>query len=473
LRRKIVAKTYNISIESAESERLFNRLDGLPLAIAQAGAYLRESGVGLATYLKFYEKQWAELIESQGRAHSPLQDYPDRSVWTTWTISYNAVRNKHETAANLLLLWSFLDNKDLWFDMFSRACERSWIVARMLVQWIGDIANIEQEFVTAMQILRNYSLIEDVEGLESYATHPVVHTWTYNSQGKLLESKLSQLAIIVVGWAVPHISTKEYSKIQQRLLPHAEVCSRWVLRSITKTEHRDESRDVDAVSDGIDENESMLDAILLLGNLYKSQGKLAEAEKMYERALQGKEKALGAEHTSTLDTVNNLGGLYSSQGKLAEAEKMYERALQGKEKALGAEHTSTLGTVNNLGGLYADQGKLAEAEKMYERALQGYEKALGAEDIKTYIPALNTNWAFAALFQDQGELAKARAMYSKALEGYQKVVGYDHPHCQTLRKNLSLLGTKAEDSVFNNTKKSGHTRSKSKRHKLLSKLGFR
>jgi hypothetical protein len=33
---------------------------------------------------------------------------------------------------------------------------------------------------------------------------------------------------------------------------------------------------------------------------------------------------------------------------------MYERALRGKETALGLEHTSTLNTVHNLGLLYAD-----------------------------------------------------------------------------------------------------------------------
>ena len=54
---------------------------------------------------------------------------------------------------------------------------------------------------------------------------------------------------------------------------------------------------------------------------------------------------------------------------------MYQRALQGREKAEGPEHTSTLDTVNNLGILYVDQGKLVEAEQMYQRALQGYEKA--------------------------------------------------------------------------------------------------
>ena len=48
---------------------------------------------------------------------------------------------------------------------------------------------------------------------------------------------------------------------------------------------------------------------------------------MYKRALQGKEKALGAEYTSTLDTVNNLGILYMNQGKLTEAEKICEQVL--------------------------------------------------------------------------------------------------------------------------------------------------
>jgi hypothetical protein len=73
---------------------------------------------------------------------------------------------------------------------------------------------------------------------------------------------------------------------------------------------------------------------------------------MYGRALQGRKKVLGAEHTLTLDIVNNLGLVYWNQGKLAEAEQMYDRALQGYEKALGAEHTLTLSTVNNLGTVY-------------------------------------------------------------------------------------------------------------------------
>lgn len=80
---------------------------------------------------------------------------------------------------------------------------------------------------------------------------------------------------------------------------------------------------------------------------------------------------------------HNMGILYFDQGKLIEAEKMYQRALDGKEKAWGPDHTSTLNTVNNLGLLYADQGKLAEAEKIYQQTLTGFTNLEGPDHPKT------------------------------------------------------------------------------------------
>jgi hypothetical protein len=44
----------------------------------------------------------------------------------------------------------------------------------------------------------------------------------------------------------------------------------------------------------------------------------------------------------TLNTIHKLGMLYRAQSKLDQAEQMYQRALAGKEKALGPDHTSTL-----------------------------------------------------------------------------------------------------------------------------------
>lgn len=128
--------------------------------------------------------------------------------------------------------------------------------------------------------------------------------------------------------------------------------------------------------------------------------------------------SVGPKYTSTLDTVNSLGILYKNQGKLAEAEAMFSRALQGYEEALGPKHTSTIQTVNNLGALYAKQGKLAEEEAMYTRALKGYEEALGPERLSSYLPALIGMFNFGDLFSRTGRKDMAKDMYTRVLSGY-------------------------------------------------------
>jgi hypothetical protein len=202
---------------------LLRLLDGLPLAIAQAGAYLEESGVRLARYLRFYEQQWDKLMKADSEVDAPLHDYPDRSVWTTWAISYQAIRDKCEHTANLLLLWSFLDNKDLWHGLFADACKASAGTAKMLTTWVGEIASSEVVFSQAIRLLRNYSLIEEMEETESYTIHPVVHRWAYHYQGKRCERELGLMAVVAVGWAVPDQSARDYMVVQRRLLAHAHA----------------------------------------------------------------------------------------------------------------------------------------------------------------------------------------------------------------------------------------------------------
>ncbi len=78
-------------------------------------------------------------------------------------------------------------------------------------------------------------------------------------------------------------------------------------------------------------------------------------------------------------SLNNLAELYRAQGRYAEAEPLYRRALAIVEKALGPEHPHVAANLNNLAGLYQAQGHYAEAEPLYQRSLAIYEKALGPE----------------------------------------------------------------------------------------------
>jgi hypothetical protein len=60
---------------------------------------------------------------------------------------------------------------------------------------------------------------------------------------------------------------------------------------------------------------------------------------------------------------------------------MYQRALQGYEKALGTELVKTyipaLNTTENLATLYKHLGRVSEAEKAYSHVLRGLEKVFG------------------------------------------------------------------------------------------------
>ncbi|KAF1971127.1 hypothetical protein BU23DRAFT_365978, partial [Bimuria novae-zelandiae CBS 107.79] len=80
-------------------------------------------------------------------------------------------------------------------------------------------------------------------------------------------------------------------------------------------------------------------------------------------------------------TVNNLGNLYVDQGKLAEAEAMYSRALRGYEEALDPElllsYLPALNTKFNFGDLLSRTGREDTARTMYTQALVGYTAIQG------------------------------------------------------------------------------------------------
>uniref|UniRef100_A0A0B7KQA1 PNPLA domain-containing protein n=1 Tax=Bionectria ochroleuca TaxID=29856 RepID=A0A0B7KQA1_BIOOC len=404
----------------SDCDDLLELLHGLPLALAQAGSYLRETGVDIATYVRIYNEQWAELMGPCDASSRPLVDYNQGSVRTTWTISFKEIERQSTNAANLLRLWAFLDNKQLWYGLLAvttdgRGLQDWW------PDWLGEMGSNAVRFLDAVRVLLRYSMIEAEEGSkDSYSMHPVVHRWASCLDGQRQEDEWARLALAVVGRSVPREQTRDYWVVQRKLIPHAEMVRRWIEKAVSRWYIGDQLT---------------IGSLHMLGILYANQGKLPEAEGMYERSLEGKEKALGRDHTSTLDTVNNLGILYQKQGKLPEAEGMYKRALEGKEKALGRDHISTLDTVNNLGILYQKQGKLPEAEGMYKRALKGKEKALGRD----YISTLDTVNNLGILYEKQGKLPEAEGMYKRALEGYEKALGRDHTSTLNTVYNLGIL----------------------------------
>jgi tetratricopeptide (TPR) repeat protein len=277
---------------------------------------MRETNASASTYAKHYSQTWERLMKKEARF--PLEEYGDRSVLTTWTMSYQQVQRQSTDAAWLLKLWGFLDSGEVWYELIAAGSDLA--AERDVPAWLLVVAEDELAYGEAMGLLLRYSLTEGREGTDSHSMHSVLHRWC----GYLAEDKERQelgcLAAGLVALSVPVELDVEFPKKRKRIMAHGICVSGWI------------------EAGGGSEKERVVGALILPGYFHSLGYLLADEDRqgavqMYQRALQGFEKAWGPEHTSTLDTVNNLGILYKNLGQLDEAEKMYQRALQGKEKA--------------------------------------------------------------------------------------------------------------------------------------------
>ena len=114
-----------------------------------------------------------------------------------------------------------------------------------------------------------------------------------------------------------------------------------------------------------------------LAELYRAQGRYERAEPLYKKALDIRERVLGAGHPDTAGSYNNLALLYESQGRYDEAEPLYKKALDIRERVLGAEHPDTASSYNNLALLYAARGHFTAAREYLEKALASFQVKLG------------------------------------------------------------------------------------------------
>ena len=68
------------------------------------------------------------------------------------------------------------------------------------------------------------------------------------------------------------------------------------------------------------------------------------------------EQQLGPEHLYTAESLYNLARLFASQGRHAEAEPLFRRALTIREEKLGPEHPDTIATREHYADLCQNIG---------------------------------------------------------------------------------------------------------------------
>jgi tetratricopeptide (TPR) repeat protein len=168
------------------------------------------------------------------------------------------------------------------------------------------------------------------------------------------------------------------------------------------------------------------------GDALDAQGKYAQAQPLYEKALEIRRRLLTDEHPLTAMSYNNLAQNLDAQGKYAQAQPLHEKALGIRRRLLTDDHLDTAGSYNNLAyNLYA-QGKYTAAEPLYEKALEIRRRLLSDEHLHTAESYNN----LAAFLGAQGKHAAAQPLFEKALGIRRRLLTDDHPLSAMAYNNL-------------------------------------
>jgi tetratricopeptide (TPR) repeat protein len=91
--------------------------------------------------------------------------------------------------------------------------------------------------------------------------------------------------------------------------------------------------------------------------------------------------------------MNNVAACLQTLGDSSAALPLFRRALEGRERVLGAEHPDTFNSLNNLAGCLAMMGDASAALPFFRRATEGFEHVLGADHPDTKRAKANYEWA--------------------------------------------------------------------------------
>ncbi|HEX7306368.1 FxSxx-COOH system tetratricopeptide repeat protein [Lentzea sp.] len=170
-------------------------------------------------------------------------------------------------------------------------------------------------------------------------------------------------------------------------------------------------------------------------------GDPAGAVAAFEEVLVDRLRVLGADHPDTLNTRHALAYSRGVDGDPNAAAAAFEELLSDRLRTLGPGHPDTLLTRNNFAYWRGKAGDSAGAVAEFSELLADYLRVLGPDHPLT----LNTRHNCARWQAEGGDSAGAVAAFTELLADYLRVLGPDHPQTLNTRYHHARCRGKAGD----------------------------
>ncbi|PBD16181.1 MULTISPECIES: FxSxx-COOH system tetratricopeptide repeat protein [unclassified Wolbachia] len=399
----------------SESDRpnigiLAEKLGRLPLALAQACAYIKENKMTISRYLEIYAERKLYLL-----SHKTLpKDSNHEPVFITWDITMDAICNESNLASRLLIACAYLGNdipKDL-LRIFPEIVENN---------------SEEKPFEEVLGILLRYSMLVSNEQSGSVSIHCLVQDVIRLKSEESGETKENiETVFQLLQESFPYGSDKleDYAKKRQLLL-HLEAF----------LSHIDDWLEKNPLEKQTIEKYYLMDLLIWMDNGYYDLGNPRRQKELLERALAIKEKHYESDHCEVAITLVNLGNAYYALDYPQKAKELFEQALAIKEKHYGPDHFEIATVLGNLGTAYRALGNPQKAKELLEWALPILKKHYGSDHFEVAKLLTNLGIAYGAL----GDPQRARELLERALAIQEKYYGFDHFEFAITLANLGTV----------------------------------
>ncbi|MDR1223097.1 MAG: tetratricopeptide repeat protein [Tannerella sp.] len=418
------------------ADKIADRLGGLPLALEQTAAYIREENESYKKYFELLEKDTILILEKKHLSHT-------ESVGATWNISMQRIKSK--AARELLHLCVFFAPDNIHSQWFLDVID---ILPEELKK------NILTDFIEIRKELQAYSLVI-IDSKERISMHRLLQEVIRNTLKEEKEYWIDICIQILNRHRFFNFSNVSYRILFIELVPHITK----VMKEITsKTETIKVANLYSFLGIGFMQLSDYLQALEWfykalcvrlkvqgkehidtattysnIGIVFEKQGLYKDALKWYGESLSIRKKINGKEIRPEDATIfDNIAGIYNKQGE-------YEKALNWYLKALtiskhGENQSQIASTYNNLGGVFYDLRKYDIALNMYLKSLEILQKISEIDNLK--IAATYGN--IAALYNVMGKYKEALILFMNSINLLEKVLGKEHPDIASLYNNIGL-----------------------------------
>jgi tetratricopeptide (TPR) repeat protein len=432
--RMLLEKKLGAEAKKAKKEeimQLVTVLESMPLAIAQAAAYIRRRAprMSVLQYLKAFQESDCKKTNLLKYESKQLRrdTEAENAILATWQISFDHIQRTRPSAADLISHMSFFDRQGIPESLLRSGTDRGDGHGNPTTRNVNgqfdkkrDSAtelSVDDDFENDILTLRNYSFISVGVDYTTFVMHRLVQLATRN-------------------WLVTHKQLAKWKKHFIEILSSkfpTEKYENWAVCELYFSHVQSAvMQRPDKKTDGVRLLQKWAELLHKASRYALKRNNLIESEKMATLAMETRTDVFDSEDHETLESIETVALSLGLRSQWAEAEKLHTRVMETRKRNLGRLHSSTVNSIGYLATLYSNWGRWEEADKFRSQLME----------ISTRLGPMNPNSLVckaivASTYWIQGQWKKAEELEVHVMLIRIHALKLKHPDTLTSINNLA------------------------------------